>query len=461
MKRPSRSLPELPLAQSLADLCATMAPAVVKAVVEDRKHLGQAVSAVRGGRARLAHKDYVRILPALAALLRWRGWIEPLQLRRPEENLLLAWLLDATELSGMARAWATRVGRDPATLFLAGGAPGWTGRAEGLKRWCSGRPVNADPWRLFPDWLRNQLPVPPGGDSAKARRLSLLYALQSNAPLWMGVRTLNAKSVWNELREAGIKPWIHRRLETAAKLPAQTDLSQLEAILPGRFIAEDLSSQAVGIVCDPDPGERWWSVRGEGGHHAMHLAALMQGKGAVIATFDHERRRHDVALRLRRGGYHNVSTRIWDGRHPPGKPASFDGVVVDAVCSGVGSWRRHPDARWVISADQIPALAAGQLQYLDTASASVRPGGTLVYTALTVTRAETIDVVSAFLTAHPEFSLQPFPHPLDETTTQGTLQLWPQIHDADARFVAKMVRAMSDPTGRGGGSTASQESEQS
>ena len=183
----------------------------------------------------------------------------------------------------------------------------------------------------------------------------------------------------------------------------------------------------------------------------MHLAALMKGKGAVIATFDQERRRHETALRLRRGGYHNVSTRLWDGRHAPGKMASFDGVVVDAVCSGVGSWRRHPDARWVISASQIASLAAEQLQILDTAGAGVRPGGTLVYSALTVTRTETIDVVSQFLAAHPEFSLQPCPHPLDEATTQGTLQLWPHIHDGDARFIAKMVRStgVATPPGEG------------
>lgn len=435
--------PESRVAQSLADVAAAIAPDVVKAVVHDRKRLLQAISASRKGRDRLAHKDYARILPAVSALLRWWGWIEPLHLRRPEENLLLAWLLDATELSPMARAWASRLGRDPARLFLAGGAPGWTGRAEGLKRWLDGRPVNADPWLLFPAWLRDQLPVPPGNDSAKSRRLSFLYASQSYAPLWTGVRTPDVKLVWNELREAGIKPWIHRRLETAAKLPPHTDLSGLDSFESGRFVAEDLSSQAVGTVSDPDPGERWWCVRGEGGLHAMHLAALMKGRGVVIATFEEERRRHEAALRLRRGGYHNVSTRVWNGRHPPGKAASFDGVLIDAVCSGVGSWRRHPDARWVISASDIPALAAAQLQTLKTASASVRPGGTLVYTALTVTRAETIDVVSAFLSAHPEFSLQVFPHPLDETTTQGTLQVWPQIHDADARFIAKMIRTTS------------------
>jgi len=441
MKRNSQPPQEVPVLRSLADLTASIAPEVLKAVVEDHKRLPAAVSAARPGRDGLTYKDHAAVMPALAALLRWWGWIEPLHLRRAEETLLLAWVLDATELSPMARVWASRVGRDPSRLFLAGGAPGWTGRAEGLKRWLDGRPVNADPWRLFPDWLRDQLPVPPGDGSPKPRRLNFLYASQSNAPLWMGVRAASAKPVWNELREASIKPWIHRQLATAAKFLPQTDLSSLEAFQSGRLVAEDLTSQAVGPVCDPDPGERWWIVRGEGGLHAMHIASLMKGKGVVIATCDHEPRRRQTALRLRRGGFHNVATRLWDGRHPPGKAASFDGVLVDAICSGVGSWRRNPDVRWIIPAVQIPALAAEQLRTLETASASVRPGGTLVYTALTVTPSETIDVVSAFVAAHPEFSLQPFPHPLEESTTGGTLQLWPQIHEGDARFIARMVRS--------------------
>jgi len=427
--------------QSLADLAAAITPEVASAVTKDRTRLLQAVHSAGAAREKPGRKDLARILPAYSALFRWWGWIEPLHQRRPEANLLLAWLLDAPELSELASIWASRLGCRSDRLYLVGDAPGWTGRAEGLKRWLLGHPVNADPWLLFPAWLRDQLPVPPGNDSPKARRLRFLYALQSNAALWMGARTANAKTAWNELREAGIKPWIHRRLETAAKLPLQTNLSQVEAVRSGRLVAEDLSSQAVGIVCDPDPGERWWTVRGEGGLHAMHLSALMNGKGAIVATFDNEHRRRQTALRLRRGGYHNVTTRLWDGRHPPGKRASFDGALVDVVSSGVGSWRRQPDARWIVSAEEIPALGVQQLQLLETVSSRIRPGGTLVYTALTVTRRETIDVVTEFLTAHPEFSLQPFPHPLEESTTPGTLQLWPQIHDADARFIARMVRS--------------------
>jgi hypothetical protein len=82
--------------------------------------------------------------------LRWWGWIEPLHLPRIEEQLLLAWLLDSPEVSAPARVWAAQLGRHSDRLVPVGDAPSWTARAEGLKRWMGGRPVNADPWRLFP-----------------------------------------------------------------------------------------------------------------------------------------------------------------------------------------------------------------------------------------------------------------------------------------------------------------------
>ena len=114
--------------------------------------------------------------------------------------------------------------------------------------------------------------------------------------------------------------------------------------------------------------------------------------------------------------------------------------MLDAVSSGVGTWCRHPDARWTVTAAQIPELAARQVQSLALAALGVRPGGTLVYTVATVTRSETVDVVQAFLGTHPEFQLEPFPHPLEEGTTSGMLQIWPQAHDCETRFIARMVR---------------------
>jgi 16S rRNA (cytosine967-C5)-methyltransferase len=426
---------------ALADLTAAITPIVLHAVLKDHRRLAPSMAGALSNRKTTTAKERHAIARTLGALLRWWGWIEPLRSQSPREQLLLAWLLDSTDLSPMARLWASQLGRHPERLTPVGDAPSWTVRAGGLKRWMAGRPVNADPWRLFPAWLRDQLPVPPGDATPKERRLSFLAALQAAPPLWVGLRDRSEKDVWAELRDAGLKPWIHRRVKDAAKLPPETDLSRLPAFRSGRLVAQDLASQAVGIVCDPDGGERWCDLCGDNGLHALHLAALMGGKGVVVSTFEQERRRHDAALRLRKGAYHNIATRLWDGRHPPGKPASYDGMLVDVLCSGVGSWRRHPDARWVIAPQDILGFASRQAQILDTASKGVRPGGSLIYTVPTVTRSETVDVVSAFLSTHSEFTLDPFPHPLENTTTGGTVQLWSHLIDGDSRFIARMIRS--------------------
>jgi 16S rRNA (cytosine967-C5)-methyltransferase len=410
-------------------------------VVKEYRPLVPAINRALQGRSRTTFADRANIRRSLAALSRWWGWIDPLQLPRIEEQLLLGWLLDSPELSPMARVWAGRTGRSAEQLYLVGDAPSWTARAEGLKRWMAGRPVNADPWRLFPPWFRDQLPVPPGTAAPRMRRLDLLAALQTDPPLWVGVRGEDDEnSTWNSLREAGVKPWIHRRLPSAAKLPSGTSLLPFDAFRTGRLVIQDIASQAVAKVCDPDPGDRWWDVHGESGLNASHLASLMKGRGVIVSTFEHDRARQSAAQWLRRGPFRNVTTRHWDGRHPAGKTASYSGALVEVPCSGIGGWRRHPEARWTIAPSRIPELVAAQARYLATASRGVRPGGTLVYTAATVTRCETTEIIAEFLGAHPDFQLDPFPHPLEDATTSGMVQLWPQLHDCDARFIARMVR---------------------
>jgi 16S rRNA (cytosine967-C5)-methyltransferase len=425
----------------VAEMTAAIAPAVLHAIFSERLRLPMALSTALEGRGATRPRDRFWMTRGLGALLRWWGWIEPLHMKRVEEQLLLAWLLDSVEVGAIAKVWAARIGRHPDRLVPVGDAPNWTGRAEGLKRWTEGRAVNADPWRLFPAWLRDQLPVPPGDATPKMRKLDFLAALQARPSQWVAVRGKDEKAVWNELRDAELKPWIHRRVLTAARLPPETDLSDFESYRSGHLTQHDIGSQAVALVCDPDPGERWWDVNADTGLHSLHLATLMKGKGLVAASFEHEGRRKAIALKLRKSPFHNITTRVWDGRHVSGKAGTYDGVVVDAISSAIGSWRRNPDARWTTFAEQIPELVAQQLQWLDIAGSGVKPGGTLVYTVATVTQSETTGVVSAFLASHPEFTLQPFAHPLEDAKSAGMIQLWPQIHDGDARFIARFTRA--------------------
>lgn len=393
----------------------------------------------------LAAPDHRLISQAIFALFRWRGWIEPLRLPRAESRLLTAWLLDSPMIHPVCRLWARAAGRDPARLVPLGDAPNWTARAEGLKRWLEGRPVTADPWRLFPPWLRENLPLPPGGGSPKTRYLELLQALQSRPSLWVRVQGADDQAIWSELASGGLKPWVHRRITSAAKLDPGADVHHLPAFQRGELEIQDLASQAVGLACDPDPGDRWWDACAGAGGKALHLASLMRGKGVVVATDIHAARLKEAVRRARKSPFRNVTTKEWDGRHVAGKPRSFDGVLVDAPCSAVGTWRRNPDARWSTEREAVARLAELQGHLLKVASAGVRPGGTLVYSVCTLTPAETTGVVGAFLNEHPDFRLDPFPHPLTGEPTPGSVLIWPQEADSDAMFIARMVRGQSRP----------------
>jgi 16S rRNA (cytosine967-C5)-methyltransferase len=424
----------------LAASAVEIALAVERGVLEDGRRADRSLSALLRERRDLAPPDHRFITQAVFALFRWHGWIEPLRRPRPEERLLLAWLLDAPSVHPACRIWARRIGYDPNRLSVLGDAPNWTARAEGLKRWLNLRTVNADPWRLFPDWLRDQLPMPPGGGTPKLKYLEFLQALQKRPSLWVRSQGCDEKAIWEELAASGVKPWVHRRLTRAARLEADADVHHLPAVQRGELEIQDIASQAVALVCDPDPGDRWWDACAGAGGKALHLAALMGGKGVVVATDTHSGRLKEAARRAKRSPFRNLTTKLWDGKYVAGKPKSFDGVLVDAPCSAVGTWRRNPDARWTLDRDAAARLSALQLQILTAASAGVRPGGTLVYSVCTLTLSETQGVIQSFLQAHPDFQLDPFLHPFDQSPTSGALLIWPQEADSDAMFIARMVR---------------------
>ncbi|KAJ3052968.1 hypothetical protein HK102_011802, partial [Quaeritorhiza haematococci] len=346
----------------LAGLIAQIAPKVLRDVLDRGKRLESAIVDAQGDEAkkRSTRADRMMINRSLASLVRWWGWIEPLKLVQVEDQLLLAWLLDSPDLPAVPRLWASRTGRDASRLFSGGDAP--------------------HPWMPFPAWLRDELPLPPGEESAKVRKLHFLHAVQAPPSLWVAVRGRPAKEVWDELHEADLKPWVQRKIETAAKLDRDADLRRLEAFQQGALVVEDLGSQAVAKVCDPDPGERWWDLGDGSSLMALGLADEMRGKGTIISTFEHEPTRLAAAKRLRTSPYTNVAAKTWDGRKPPGKPESFDGVLVAPPNSGVGSWRRHPEVRWIVKKEQIAEFAARQKHLLNLAATAVRPGGTLVYT---------------------------------------------------------------------------------
>ena len=152
---------------------------------------------------------------------------------------------------------------------------------------------------------------------------------------------------------------------------------------------QDRASQWVAAYVDARPGERVADLCAAPGGKAT----LMAGTGAWVAAADvHSGRARLIASNATRLGATGVATLIADGRRPPHRAGTFDRVLVDAPCSGLGVLRRRPDARWHVQPEDVDTLAALQRELLTAAAGLVRPGGTVVYAVCTLTRTETTDV---------------------------------------------------------------------
>ena len=134
----------------------------------------------------------------------------------------------------------------------------------------------------------------------------------------------------------------------------------------------------------------------------------------------------------------NYRSAIWTGAGSAPFRTMCDGVLVDAPCSGVGTWRRNPHARWTTTLEDVRELAEVQAGLLGLAARSVRPGGRLVYSVCTLTRGETTAVADGFEAAHPDFG----PSPLPVSSGQGAsrVALGPQDIDANGMFIAAWMR---------------------
>ena len=205
----------------------------------------------------------------------------------------------------------------------------------------------------------------------------------------------------------------------------------------GRFEIQDLSSQAVGLICAPKPGQTWWDAcAGEGGK-TLHLSDQMENKGLIWASDRAEWRLKILKRRASRAGVFNYRAAHWNGGSKLPTKTSFDGVLIDAPCSGVGTWHRNPYARWSTTAEDVTKLGELQHTLLAHAAPGVKPGGRLLYSVCTLTRSETLDVVDRFEREFPSFARESIANPLNPSALPSQkFFLYPQEFGGNGMFVA-------------------------
>jgi 16S rRNA (cytosine967-C5)-methyltransferase len=172
----------------------------------------------------------------------------------------------------------------------------------------------------------------------------------------------------------------------------------------------------------------------------MHLFDLMEQDGKVLATDVRIAALKELKKRTRKYGIKNIRTQLFNAVNDEPFTKTFDGVMVDAPCSGWGTWSRNPDARWRASRRDVIQCATRQQKILNNVKWCVKPGGVLLYAVCAFTRPETEEVVSRFLSDHENFKLEPFANPLTGEMTDGQLQIWPWDAPGDGMFIAKFRR---------------------
>jgi 16S rRNA (cytosine967-C5)-methyltransferase len=233
-------------------------------------------------------------------------------------------------------------------------------------------------------------------------------------------------------------------------LETRTNVYSLEAFKRGLFEVQDEGSQLLGMLVDAPPKKVVDACAGAGGK-TLQLAAQMKNRGDLYALDVDARRLEDLKERTRRADVHNVRVKpITNGDDALASiselVANADRVLIDAPCSGSGTFRRKPDARYRLTEDSLAEHVSIQKALLERFSPLVKPDGLLIYGTCSFFRDENEGVIEHFLGKHPEFSVVPAERSLGKelaakTCRNGFLRLFPHRHGTDAFFGAILKRA--------------------
>ena len=289
-------------------------------------------------------------------------------------------------------------------------------------------PAGLDPTALLPAWLKEECPeamVPPLRD-----------ALLRRAPLWLRVDPTRIAEIAEEFPRLG---WPYRAstvLPAALRMEVEADITRSDAFTSGACEVQDLGSQLILESSPIAAGGHWLDACAGAGGKTLQLSALLGAGGKIDALDVRHAALNELIERARRARL-DVSRRptsaICVGSQ---RLQSYDGVLVDAPCSGTGTWRRSPHLKWCTSLAQVKTYADQQSKILAAQARFVKSGGLLIYSTCSLCRSENEAVIEDFLAKYPGYAVvQPRAGLGLEPGPLGS-RILPQTNDTDGLFVA-------------------------
>lgn len=285
----------------------------------------------------------------------------------------------------------------------------------------------------------------------------ILHALNQPAPVDIRVNTLKStpENIAKDLGKHAIPTHPLHGLQNGLRLQKRTPLSHLKSFQDGAFEVQDASSQRASKLVNARRGDKIVDFCAGAGGKSLAIAEYMENTGRIICCDVSEKRLQRAKVRLKRAGVNNTECRMltseadkWIKRRNHRHDGGFDKVIVDAPCTGTGTWRRNPDQKWRTTEDTLRALVDTQARILQSASRLVGGGGQLIYMTCSLLHQENTHQVRMFLDNNPHFCLADIReiwknvYGDDAPTAEHTLQFDPCHHtyDGDGFYIAILER---------------------
>jgi 16S rRNA (cytosine967-C5)-methyltransferase len=367
-----------------------------------------------------------------------------------------AWLMESDDpmdlvCAALLRQWDYTPDRLAAELTVDRFAPETKSAAD------LGRLMEKD-LAAAPLWVQGDIPewtVPHFEAAFGETWLAEAQALAARAPLDLRVNTLRADraKVLRGLKAPGAQET--QLAPHGIRVPApdgarrQAAATSEVAFAKGFFEVQDEGSQLAALLTGATPGEQVLDYCAGGGGKTLAMAATMENSGQIHAYDSDRRRLAPMVERLKRAGVRNVQL-VEEAESLAPLEAKMDRVLIDAPCTGTGTWRRRPDAKWKLSRDNLDKRIADQDEVLDKAAAFVRPGGMLAYVTCSVLPEENTARTSAFLARRPDFACRDAreiwrerlgaEHPVPHAGVEEALLMSPARTETDGFFFAAFER---------------------
>ncbi len=280
----------------------------------------------------------------------------------------------------------------------------------------------------YPNWIVDLFEKEFGADAP-----ALLKALNEKADVYLRVNTLKttAAETIEALKAEEIFAEKIKDVPDALRLIERKNVFATQIFKKGSFEVQDAASQFIAPLLNPKPGERVVDACAGAGGKTLHLASLMKNKGKIIAMDIHQWKLDELRIRCRRNGVDIVETKVIDSNKTIKRlEDSFDAVLLDVPCSGLGVLRRNPDTKWKLSAEEITRLVQLQKEILQDYSKLAKKNGRMVYSTCSVLNEENEQQVQFFLNSEAGKNWQ----------LKAEKRLWPHRDGYDGFYAALLEK---------------------